>query len=80
MGVAVPKRSIKKAVNRNRIKRLVREAYRLQKNELLISLEKKGLQVAFMLIYTKHEVTNWQEIEKAIAGFLNNLIVQVESA
>ena len=34
VGFSVPKRHFKRAVDRNRIKRLLREAYRIQKKEL----------------------------------------------
>lgn len=45
--VSVSKRYFKRAVKRNRIKRQLREAYRLQK-DLLVSPEGKGINIAFL--------------------------------
>jgi len=41
-GVSVPKKNFKKAVDRIRIKRLIREAYRLNKLDAFNNLEKKN--------------------------------------
>lgn len=51
--VSVSKRFFKRAVHRNRIKRQLREAYRLQK-ELLILPDEKGLNIAFL--WTNNEI------------------------
>ena len=45
--VSVSKRYFKRAVKRNRIKRQLREAYRLQK-EMLLPQQHRGLDIAFL--------------------------------
>src|SRR3569832_293963 len=52
--ISVPKRKFKKAVDRNRIKRLIREAYRKNKHKLIERLEDK--KIAMLLIYTSKTI------------------------
>lgn len=53
MGVGASSRHFKKAVQRNRIKRLLRESYRLEKNNLLELLPAKKQLTAFLLFIGK---------------------------
>jgi len=61
---AVSKRSFKKAVHRNRIKRKMREAYRLNKHQLYQSVD--GQKMALVFIFIAKEDLNYSVIENAI--------------
>jgi ribonuclease P protein component len=71
--ISVPKKKFKRAVNRNRLKRLIREAYRLHKNILSDPLKEKdsGLLLAFLFI--GNELSSFQKIETALIKALNDL-------
>ncbi len=60
-GVSVSKRHFKTAVDRNRIKRLMREAYRLNKTNYF---NKISTQYAFMILYIGKEKPTCQQVEK----------------
>ena len=59
-GVGVSAKNFRKAVDRNRIKRLTKEAYRLQKNELAENLKSKQQALDVFFIYTGREMPSFQ--------------------
>jgi len=63
-GLSVPKRAFPKAAHRNRIRRRLREAYRLNKNILYDFIVTQEKQYAIMVLYTAKEVMTFQEIDK----------------
>jgi len=72
-GFGVSKRLFKRANKRNRIKRLLREAYRLHKNSLQNSLQSKNRHIGIMIIYTADNLTTFKAIEDKIIVILNRL-------
>jgi ribonuclease P protein component len=75
--ISVPKKRIKKAVHRNRIKRLIRESYRLNRT-LIDQLEFNEYSIDVALIYVKDSATNFNEIDKAIKKALNQIAVRIK--
>ena len=72
--IAVPKRNFKKAVDRNKIKRRIREAYRKNKYLLYEHLHKQNKKLEILLIYTAKEELTYQEIESKIILTLQHYI------
>lgn len=72
VGVSVPKRNFKSAVDRNRLKRLMRESYRLQKEIVYSNLEKPYI---FMISYLGKEACTYDEMflkmEKLLTRFVD---------
>lgn len=64
--VSVSKRLFKRAVDRNRIKRLLRENWRLQKKSLVDSWAADETQNAVVFIYMGKEMPTFEIIEKAM--------------
>ena len=73
-GFGASAKNFKKAVNRNRIKRLTREAYRLQKSELYETLEKHNSQLALFFIYTGKEIPLYTLVKEKMGIILQRLI------
>jgi ribonuclease P protein component len=73
-GVGVSGKNFKRAVDRNRIKRSIREAYRLQKQELQEILKQKKLQLNVFFIYVGKEMPEFNTIREKVNVILNKLI------
>jgi ribonuclease P protein component len=71
---SVPKRNVKLAVNRNRIKRLMREVYR--KNKYLFS-EKLPTSHLFMFIYMGKEEIPYADFEVTIQKLNTKFLTQL---
>jgi len=72
-GVGVSTKNFKKAVDRNRIKRLAREAYRLQKKILEKKLIEANSYLTVFFIYTGKELPEYKDINDKIGKVLNKL-------
>ncbi|MCG1035328.1 ribonuclease P protein component [Polaribacter sargassicola] len=75
VGVSVSKRNFKRAPDRNRLKRLMRETYRLQKEIVYDNLEKPHV---FMISYIGREAKPYEELFSKMNKLLNLFIEDVK--
>lgn len=66
----VPKKKFKHANDRNKLKRRMREAYRLQKIQFYTQFEGKQLQVSLAFIYTGSTAEPYDTIYKSMHKLL----------
>lgn len=80
VAISVPKKKFRKAVDRNRVKRVTREAWRKNKQELYDSLLKKSRKGLLLLVYTANTQPVYTELEGKIKLIIKRLIEHAESA
>ncbi|RME93030.1 MAG: ribonuclease P protein component [Bacteroidetes bacterium] len=64
--LSVPKKRFKRAVVRNRLRRRIREAWRLHKHELYARLPDDAPQLAWMVIYVGREEHDYDRIARSM--------------
>ena len=78
MAVSVPKRLFKRAVDRNLLKRRIREAYRLNKSDLYNLLEQKELKLNLVIQYQHKEIAGFHAIEEGLLKGLTKLLEKLD--
>ncbi|MBK7478158.1 MAG: ribonuclease P protein component [Haliscomenobacter sp.] len=73
MTVSVPKKRFPKAVDRNRIRRQVREAFRLNKHRLQQVKTPPPKPIALMILYTATEQLPYSAMEEAMIRLVKKL-------
>ncbi len=73
-GFAVSTRNFKHAVDRNRVKRIGREAYRLNKGQLMDKVSEKKMQLQVFFVYTDKTLPKFGEAEEKMKSCLNKLM------
>ena len=76
-GVGAPSRTFRKAVQRNRVKRLLREAYRLEKPNFLTQAALDNKRVNLFFLYTDALVLTQVEIQGKLKEALSILVTKL---
>jgi len=78
---SVPKKTFKKAVTRNLLKRRIREAYRLEKNAIITEFDiVRNEQYAIMVLFIGKEIVDYQIIQKSMHKILHKFFTLISSA
>jgi len=80
VGVGTSARHFKKAVDRNRIKRLLREIYRIEKIPLHDYLKSSGKQAVIFFLYVDKSMPEYSELKTKMHLALHKLIKQLNEA
>ena len=72
--ITVPKRIFKSAVKRNKIKRLIREVYRLQRPDFEQELLKKNIALDIAFIYVGKTICDYHKMESVMESLIYSIL------
>ncbi|CAM1350653.1 MULTISPECIES: ribonuclease P protein component [Tenacibaculum] len=76
VGMSVPKRNFKRAVDRNRIKRLLRESYRREKGMVYSEAKKPYV---YMISYIAREEWKYEDIEEKMSKLMSLFVAEINT-
>lgn len=76
--ISASKRNFPSAVNRNRIKRQVRELYRLQKHQLYARLTRNEMQIVLSITFQGKEKLGYDTLKPAFDKLMSKLLHQLD--
>lgn len=76
--VAVPKKRFRHAVDRNRMKRLVREAYRLNKHILWNALADRDMRLVLGFVCITDTLPSFRAVNKSMVKMLNRIVERMK--
>lgn len=76
---SAPKRRYKKAVSRNRLKRMMREAFRLQAPRLRTLLKHKDRNLVMLIIYQGRNIGPYSALEATMVQGIERLVQRIEA-
>ena len=78
-GVGAPSRQFRKAVQRNKVKRLLREGYRLEKPDFMNAISLTNSRLNLFFLYVDANVQSQQQIQATIKLLLQKLADKLKS-
>ena len=80
--IVAPKRRFHHAVDRNRVRRLTRECYRLRKSTLYEFLDERNIRLALSLVYIHNEIMSYEQLghkmDKLLAALEKDILNTLE--
>ena len=76
--VVAPKRKLRHAVDRNRVKRLVRECYRVRKHALYQAVDASGMRLLLSIVYVQGAPIDFAQMSKKMDKLIDALVAQLE--
>ncbi len=73
---AIPKRHMKKATDRNHTRRLIREAYRLEKERWYEPLRAAGVQCSWLVIYQSSQSLAFTDVRQRLCRLLDRWLTE----